>query len=418
MCQQTLRPRAMRQQTLRPSAVRARARVTAERGFSTLELTLAMPLVVFAILLLIGLGHALISKQHAVVGGQFAAHYQRVREAAPDAAAIGRAVSGGGESVELSGGGDKTLNFTVSATPRKGLIAQTYRLKATASQYQTPNVTNACVPRSKFPFIHLPRCKPPFEAFSKILNRQLVTNIITNGLRTAFSPENILSTITGIGNKKRRQNPDGAVAAVPVTRPPRNSDPENGGPQPAAGGGGGGGTPRNPTGGGVGTGGPDDGKPGGNGNNNGNNGDSSNGNGRNDNGGNGNGNGGNGSSALPPPTRRPGEGIVTNRPIQWGNPRSVAAYGHSMNRHGSQRPPQQLKDRARSTRTPQGQFYDNNTIVEAEQRAPVSPGVYDIPMGRPVGRVYMPDGTVVQDATRVRVIRRPDGTIETSFPII
>src|SRR4030095_14354173 len=103
-------------------------------------------------------------------------------------------------------------NYTVSATPRKGLIAQTYRLKATASQYQTPNVTNACVPRSKFPFIPLPRCKPPFEAFSKILNRQLVTNIITNGLRTALSPENILSIVTGIGNKKRRQNPDGAVA--------------------------------------------------------------------------------------------------------------------------------------------------------------------------------------------------------------
>ena len=97
--------------------MREGARVTAERGFSTLELTLAMPLVVFAILLLIGLGHALISKQHAVVGGQFAAHYQRVRESAPDAAVIGRAVSGGAETVELSGGGDKTLNFTVSATP-------------------------------------------------------------------------------------------------------------------------------------------------------------------------------------------------------------------------------------------------------------------------------------------------------------
>jgi len=204
--------------------MREGARATGARGFSTLELTLAMPLVVFAILLLIGLGHALISKQHAVVGGQFAAHYRRVREAAPDAAAIGRAVSGGAETVELSGGGDETLNFTVSATPRKGLIAQTYPLKATASQYQTPNVTNACVPRSKFPFIRLPRCKPPFEAFSKILNRRLVTNIIRNGAREALSPGNILSIITGIGSKKRRQNPDGAVAVVPPKDRSRNGD--------------------------------------------------------------------------------------------------------------------------------------------------------------------------------------------------
>ena len=234
------------------------ARATGARGFSTLELTLAMPLVVFAMLLLIGLGHALISKQHAVVGGQFAAHYQRVRESAPNAATIGQAVSGGAETFKLSGGGGETLSFTASATPRKGLIAQIYRLKATASQYQTPNVTNACVPRCRIPIFCVPLCKPQL---GKILSPEMITGVIVNGIRGSLSPENILSTVAGMGNKKRRQKPDGAVAVVPPKKRSGNGSPEDGSPQPAAGGAGGGnqppGKPPARTG-GVG----DDGKPG------------------------------------------------------------------------------------------------------------------------------------------------------------
>ncbi|HKX28674.1 MAG TPA: hypothetical protein VJ302_13325, partial [Blastocatellia bacterium] len=122
-----------------------------------------------------------------------------------------------------------------------------------------------------------------------------------------------------------------------------------------------------------------------------------------------------GNATLPPPSRQPGEGIVTKRPLQWGDPKS-AAYGHSRSEHGSQRPPQQLRDRAAGG-TPQGQYYDNNAIVEAEQRAPTEPGAYEIEMGRPIGRVYMPDGTIKENVTRVRVVRRANGTIKTSFPI-
>jgi hypothetical protein len=115
-------------------------------------------------------------------------------------------------------------------------------------------------------------------------------------------------------------------------------------------------------------------------------------------------------------TRTPGEGI--NKPnTKWGNPESTKAYGHSQNEHGVKRAPEQLKDRARGTNTPQGQFNDDKLIVEAEQRAPVEPGVYDVDMGRPVGDVYRPDGTVVEDVTHVRVVRKPDGTIRSSFPI-
>ncbi len=180
------------------------ARTTAERGISTLELTMAMPLVVFAMLMLIGLGHALISKQHTMVGGQFAAHHQRVREAAPNAAAIGRAVSGGAETFRLSGGGNETLSFTASATPRKGLIAQTFPLRATTSQYQTPRVDNACVPHCK-----------PFDAFARILSPELITGIIFSGNSSSLSKDDLLSIVGGAGKKKRRQKPDGAVAISP-----------------------------------------------------------------------------------------------------------------------------------------------------------------------------------------------------------
>lgn len=117
------------------------------------------------------------------------------------------------------------------------------------------------------------------------------------------------------------------------------------------------------------------------------------------------------------PTRTPGQGISYAGKIQWGNPSSRPAYGHSQSEHGRKRPAEELRDRARTTNNPQGQFYDDNTIVQAEQRAPLTPGAHDVPMGRAVGRVHMPDGTVVENVTTVRVVRRDDLRVDTSFPI-
>jgi hypothetical protein len=119
---------------------------------------------------------------------------------------------------------------------------------------------------------------------------------------------------------------------------------------------------------------------------------------------------------LGPPTRQPGEGIVSKRPIKWGDPKSRPAYGHSQDRHGAKRPARELKDRARTTGDPQGHFYDDKFIVEAEQRAPLTPGDHDVPMGRPVGRVYYPDGTVKENVTTVKVVRKADGTVISSYP--
>jgi hypothetical protein len=269
------------------------ARANCERGVSTLELTLAMPVVVFAILFLIGMGHALISKQHALVGGQFAAHYQRVRESAPNAATARRAASAGAETFRLSGGGSDTLSYTAKATPRKGLIAQLYRLKAANSQYQTPNITNACVPHCK-----------PFDGFAKILSPEMITGIIFSGNGGGLSKDDLLSIVSGKGKKQRRQKPPGAVAVGPAPKGAGNSNPGKGGPPPVAGGGGK--PPMNPPGGGTKTGGTDD----------------DNGNGGDGNGNKSNGNGnGNGNGRQPGKNNNGNNGNVTPVPVPRPTPR-------------------------------------------------------------------------------------------------
>lgn len=119
-------------------------------------------------------------------------------------------------------------------------------------------------------------------------------------------------------------------------------------------------------------------------------------------------------SGASPPSRAPGEGIPLE--AQWGNPCSVKAYGHSRSRHGAARSPQELQDRARTTGNDQGQWYDDECIVEVEQRAPLSPGEHLIDLGRMIGRVYRPDGSIVE-TRRAKVVRKPDLTVRTSFPV-
>lgn len=47
------------------------------------------------------------------------------------------------------------------------------------------------------------------------------------------------------------------------------------------------------------------------------------------------------------------------------------------------------------------------------QRAPTTPGEHYVPMGRPVGPVFQPDGSVISDVQRVFVWRRADGSVKT-----
>src|SRR5262245_4498214 len=205
-------------------------RTRGERGLSTVELTMALPLVLFALLMLIGMGHALISKQHAVVGGQVAVHHQRVREAAPNAEAIGRAMTAGAETFRLRGGVAETISYTASAEPHKGVIAQRYPLNA-ESQYQTPRVNNACVPNCK-----------PFDSFKRHLSPESISVIIFAG--GGGISDDLLSILTKKGNKTRRQLPPGVDVTSPVQAAIAGGAPP--GQPPGSGGAGGGGGKKRP----------------------------------------------------------------------------------------------------------------------------------------------------------------------------
>jgi hypothetical protein len=125
-------------------------------------------------------------------------------------------------------------------------------------------------------------------------------------------------------------------------------------------------------------------------------------------------------TAPPVRERRPGEGIdVTTQagePLAWGDPDSLPAYGHSVRDHGAKQPPEQMRKDAARLGTDQGQFYDDAAIVRAEVLAALKPGENIVSMGGPVGRVYHPDGTTTEGVTTVKVIRRDDYTVKTSYP--
>jgi hypothetical protein len=121
--------------------------------------------------------------------------------------------------------------------------------------------------------------------------------------------------------------------------------------------------------------------------------------------------------------RAPGDGVpAAVAGLAWGDPESPA-YGHASRTHGSHLTEAQMRDRARSTGQPQGHWHDDTFIVEAEQRAPLTPGEHVINMGRPVGDVYLPPppephGRVLRDVSIVKVNRRPDGTVRSAYPFI
>ncbi len=56
--------------------------------------------------------------------------------------------------------------------------------------------------------------------------------------------------------------------------------------------------------------------------------------------------------------------------------------------------------------------------MEAEQRASLTEGKNKVDMKKPVGRVYKPDGTVVENVQTVKVIRKPNLAVRTSYPTL
>lgn len=103
---------------------------------------------------------------------------------------------------------------------------------------------------------------------------------------------------------------------------------------------------------------------------------------------------------------------------QWDNPKSTKAYDHINRHHGSKLKPHKLTGRAARTNDDQGQWLNDRDWVKAEQLTPKHPGEYIIDFKRVVGRVYRPDGTIVENVTRVLIKRNYDGTLKCGYPVV
>ncbi len=98
-----------------------------------------------------------------------------------------------------------------------------------------------------------------------------------------------------------------------------------------------------------------------------------------------------------------------------GAGKSTKKYGHARSEHGSNRPAQQLIDRAKSKNQNQGHFSDNRLIEEAFTKAPKEQGVHNVVVSR-ASNVYTPDGKVLSTRT-VRVVIGKKGPT-TAYPYI
>ncbi|HLO87613.1 MAG TPA: hypothetical protein VK203_21765 [Nostocaceae cyanobacterium] len=103
---------------------------------------------------------------------------------------------------------------------------------------------------------------------------------------------------------------------------------------------------------------------------------------------------------------------------QWDNPKSTKAYDHIERHHGPKVRVDQLRGRAGSKQIPQGQWLSEEDWVKAEQIIPKYPGRYIIDFKRPIGRVYQPDGTIIENVTCAFIKRKDDGTLNCGYPVL
>ena len=75
-----------------------RMRAARERGSSSLEMVLLLPFVVTTFMILVGLGYALATKQHALVAARYASTYDVAKGATPTPEQVGHAASVGTEA--------------------------------------------------------------------------------------------------------------------------------------------------------------------------------------------------------------------------------------------------------------------------------------------------------------------------------
>jgi hypothetical protein len=102
---------------------------------------------------------------------------------------------------------------------------------------------------------------------------------------------------------------------------------------------------------------------------------------------------------------------------QWKNQKSTKAYDHIASTHGPKRKVRKFQGRMARTGTPQGQWYNSDDWVLAEQLIPKHLGRYIIDFERPIGRVYHPDGSITEGVTRAFIQRNIDGTLNCGYPV-
>jgi hypothetical protein len=159
----------------------------------SLELTLMLPMLVFLILFMIGMGHVIITRQHAVVAAQFAATYNAAQGNGPSGGRVSDAASAGGERWRLSdqvasSAGDAAagvgghvsgligsalgafvggaaargvIRYTTQTTPNRGILPRFYNLGDAGAKYQIANGTWTCRCGGSYLSVILPAVRIP-----------------------------------------------------------------------------------------------------------------------------------------------------------------------------------------------------------------------------------------------------------------
>lgn len=102
---------------------------------------------------------------------------------------------------------------------------------------------------------------------------------------------------------------------------------------------------------------------------------------------------------------------------QWDNVKCTKAYDHILRHHGAKLKPSQIKGRMASSNREQGQWFNDNDIILAEQAISKYSGRYILDFKRPVGRIYHRDGSITENVTRINIKRKPDGTLRYAYPV-
>lgn len=139
---------------------RTERRTRCERGSSSLEMVMLLPFVAMVFMILVGLGYALGTKQHALVAARFASTYDVAKHVTPTPALVGHAASSGTEtwvtsvtrveppafipflsSFDSSG----TATGVSGSTPARGIIPHLYpSIPAASARFMIPTTTSTC----------------------------------------------------------------------------------------------------------------------------------------------------------------------------------------------------------------------------------------------------------------------------------